>query len=119
MNQSELIYALSTLTALKEHVPDTVYVAEKYIEEFHNVLDALVCATGSNLDRYRIPEDEIHPIVTSFSPKRIRAGHLVGGTKFTKGKFGERAFLMMRIDAVLKSFQLSMSSGERSIGFSA
>jgi hypothetical protein len=118
MDENELIHALATLSALKENLPAPTQVSEKYVNEFHEVLEGLARSTGSDLRRYRVPPDELRHIVTSIAPRRLRRGRLVGGTTHSDGRFCERAFLMMKIDTVLKSFQIGMSAA-RPIGFTA
>ena len=110
MDQDELIHAVARLRALKANLPDRVHVLEKYVNEFHDILHSLELATNSDLRRYLIPAIELRKVVTSSGPR---------GATYSQDRFCDRPFLMMKIDGVLNSFQLALSSDARPIGFLA
>lgn len=107
MDENELIHGMARLTALKANLPDHVHVPEKYVTEYHDVLEGLERAANADLRRYRVPDSELRKVVTSSGPR---------GTTYSRDRFCDRPFLMMKIDGVLTSFQLAMSE-ERPIGF--
>jgi hypothetical protein len=106
----ELRHAMATLYSLKDNLPEASPVPEKYVHEFHAALETLAQVTGSNLQRYRVPVTEIHRKIASTGPTRLRNHRLVGGTKYAKGGYCERSFLMLKIDTVLKSFQVGKTA---------
>lgn len=106
----ELRHAVAAIHALKENLPEASPVPEKYVQEFHAALESLARATGSDLQLYRVPMAEIHRKIASTGPTRLRNHRLVGGTKYAKGGYCERASLMMKIDTVLKSFQVGRTA---------
>lgn len=108
-DQNELMHSFARLSSLKANLPDHVHVPEKYVQEFHLVLDNLTRATNLNLESYRIPPDEIRKRVTVTGPR---------GTRYSDSRFCDRPFLMMKIDAVLHLFRMATSEN-RPIGFGA
>jgi len=55
MNQGKLFTAYLRLTALKSNLPATAQVHEKYVEDFHVVVDLLAELSGLGLGSFRLP----------------------------------------------------------------
>ena len=54
MNQTTLVEAYSRLKALKGNLPDRQTVSERYIVEFHSILDQLMKISQVNLNNFRV-----------------------------------------------------------------
>ncbi len=110
MNQEKIAEAFARLKSLKSNLPDGISVKEKYVDEFHHILDLLEQSSGRDLGRFRVPASECKPRVTSANPWRGTVTH-------SKDNYCERGFLMMKIDAVLGLFELQLSGQQSTIGF--
>lgn len=94
----ELAKSLARLTALKNNIPESSWVLQKYADEFNSILKSLVRISGENLDEFIIPATEIRPRATSWSPS--------GGTKYSSERYCDKEFILMKIDGVLMYFTL-------------
>lgn len=81
---------LQALRALKDNIPNWDGIPEKYVYEFHSILDNLE-SEGFNLTFFRVPETEISQSCRDC----------------------DRNFLMMKIDGVLNVFQSIAKSKSR------
>jgi hypothetical protein len=104
--------ALARLTALKSNLPNPLGVQEKYVNEFHQILDLLELNSGSDLSRFRVPTSELRPQVASLN-------RLAGRTTYTHDRRCDRNFLTMKIDGVLRLFELQTAGQKSRIGFRA
>lgn len=59
MDQRVLSQAYCRLAALQSNLPDGLHADQRYIEEFHNILDTLEKESSTNLGAFRIPASEI------------------------------------------------------------
>jgi hypothetical protein len=103
VGQIAIIEAYSRLKALKDNVPDP-YVHYKYVVEFHQILDLLEQASGTELVRFRIPDWEVKRVVTSQS--------YIGDDPptYSDESYAESPFFRMRVDGVLTMFDLLTGS---------
>jgi hypothetical protein len=113
MMQTKIVEAYSRLQALSEHVPGP-HVYDKYVTEFHNILDLLEESSGAILANFRIPPEEMKPQIASVR----RRG---GGATYTKEPCCERAYFDMKVAGVLRMFEqlerTSSPSGKAPIVF--
>jgi hypothetical protein len=93
MNQSKLFTSYLRLTALKSNLPGHAQVHEKYLEDFHAVVDLLAELSGLDLDGFRLPSSECLP----------------GEAQTAADRYCERSLLTQKIDAVLSCFQVQFS----------
>jgi hypothetical protein len=93
MNQGRLFTAYQRLTALKSNLPNHAQVHEKYVEDFHAVVDLLAELSGLNLDSLRLPPSEYLPAEAPTAGDR----------------YCERSLLIQKIDTVLSCFQVQFS----------
>ncbi len=110
MNQTNSRQAYSRLVALKSNLPGGITVGQKYVVEFHDILDTLEKEPGQNYDVYRVPKSELRRRITN-------KNMLTGDVSFSESLECPRAFLMMKLDAVLNS--LTISAERKSVGFNA
>lgn len=61
--QDKLVEAHARLSALKMQLPDTSMVEDRYVREFHEIVQILEQASGCDLGEYRVPSAEValHP----------------------------------------------------------
>ena len=113
-SQDELIRAYAMLQALRKNIDKmTDYsIPEKYIDEFHNVLDKLESG-GIETNDFRIPDSLIKPRVTSSSWSEGRSYH-----SYSDEKYVERMFILTKLDAILGYFEIITSEKPKKMGFS-
>jgi hypothetical protein len=114
MDDKALFEAYARLNSLKTNVPNGFEVHEKWVEEFHTVLDLLETSTGHYLRNFRIPSPEIKPTVIA---ARMGTARRPGSATYSKDNYCERSFLVMKIDGVLNYFSYQSAPQERRIGF--
>ena len=108
MDKSALIAALK---ALKKKLPHALRVAEKYATEYHSILDDLSRLSGKNLARYRVPGTEIVSVTTSKEPVDELTWRVA------RERRCDRAFLLTKLDTVLKLFRFKTEPKKARIGF--
>ena len=100
--QPELVkQALSIITSLKQNLPTTnpYVVEEKFAREFNLCLGDLEKASGYDLSRYKISEDEM----------KLEMAYN------NNGRYCDRALLLTKINAILLFFRIEPE--ELKIGF--
>ncbi len=110
--QDELARAYTMLSSLRKHIDQmSSPIPEKYVHEFHDVLDRL---GGIDIDaaEYRIPDSEVKP--------RTVASEYVGGMKIWSNEVigVEKSYFLIQLDAILGYFEIITSEKPRKIGFS-
>jgi len=113
--QDELVRAYTMLTSLRKNIDrmTTNSILETYAREFHTVLDKLE-GVGINVAEYRIPDSEVQPIIVG--PRTKRSGE-VEIVRYSKEKYVEKSFILMRLDAVLGYFEIITSEKPRKMGY--
>lgn len=85
-------------------------VDQRFAEEFHAALDQ-VESTGIKLQEFRLPEGSVARRVYSTSYMRNAQ------PQYSERASVDRAFLLMKVDAVLGYFTLAGEQAPREIGF--
>jgi len=96
--ENEIRKSFAQLSALKKNLPNTSEINEKYVKIFHKEIGRLVILGYKDLEEFKIPENEITPRPTFYSPET--------GTEYSDEKFVDRELMLMQLDAVLTFFQL-------------
>jgi hypothetical protein len=92
--------AWAQLEALRKNLPEQV--EEKHVSEFHSILNLLHEATSEDISSFRIPEEEVKPIIAGvLRPTRRRPGH----TTYSSKKYCDRDLMLRKIDAVFGYFK--------------
>lgn len=105
----KIIRLYSRLTSLKENLPSSV--EEKYVRDYHSIVDELEKITSSNLSEFRLPEGEVRSRITS-------GNYLTGEKKYSKNRYCDKNFLLAKLDALLGYFQFRyLSEKKEEIGF--
>ncbi len=113
-NQDILARTLATLSSLRKNIDQmtTHNAPEKYVLEFHTVLDRLE-SIGIDVAEFRIPDSAVKP--------RITASWMEGAISkesYSEEKYVERSFILTKLDAILGYFEIITSEKPRKIGFS-
>jgi hypothetical protein len=114
MSTEEITRPYVRLESLRSNLPEHRTVGERYVDEFHQILDSLEKASGQSLDEFRVPLNEKS---TRRLPSRYRGtGSPLKVTYSTVSRY-ERSFLLMKIEGVLRLFQLQTCDQDSRIGF--
>jgi hypothetical protein len=115
----DLEQAYFLLQSLKQNIPNYSEVDQKWVVDFHSILDTVEKETGSDLNAFRVSQSDLHhPIASVTRATRRAPGHV----RYSERIVIERARLMHKMDAVLGYFQFTGSKGQppkQSIGFKA
>lgn len=87
--------ALAEFEATRVHVP--ALVSEKFVSDYHAVLDKMADASEEDLDSFRIPPAELKPRVVS---AQIGGRHSPGRTHYSKDKYCDTNLFRRKIDAL-------------------
>ena len=114
-NQDTLARAYAMLSALRQNISQIkdYSVEEKYVNEFHNVLDKLE-SVGIETTEFRIPDSLIEPRLRASWTGANGRGH----SSYSKEKYVERSFILTKIDAILGYFKIITSEKPKKMGFS-
>lgn len=112
-SQDELARAYAILSALRKNIDKmTEYsIEEKYVKEFHNVLDKLE-SVGIETADFRIPDSMVKPKITSSWMEGGISHH-----RYSDEKYVERTFILTKIDAILGYFEFKTSDKPKKMGF--
>lgn len=109
----DLAQAYFLLKSLKDNVPDFHEVEQKWVDDFHGILEAVSKETGSDLTAFRVDASDLHHPVVSVRPGFARHGRIVPGqVQYGEKTVIERARLMPKLDAVLNYFQFKQGAGD-------
>jgi hypothetical protein len=113
-SQDTLARAYAMLSALRKNISQmkTYDIEEKYVTEFHNVLDKLE-GVGIETAEFRVPETLVKPKITASWLEGDVSQH-----EYSEEKYVERSFILTKIDAVLSYFEIITSEKPRKMGFS-
>lgn len=113
MDSIRIIESYARLKALRQNVPQR-RVDQRYVEEFHAIIDLLEGQSGIDLSNLRIPPAEVRPMVTRFN-------YRTGERNYSMESFCDYEFFCMKLDAVLTMFEVLVApappSGKPPIGF--
>jgi hypothetical protein len=98
------------LKSLKDNLPQGVRVNEKYVVEYHMILDRAERTLRTSFADYRVPPSELNPFARS-------GNALLETVNYTAEKFCERNFLMFKIDGALAVLQERTSVQKSKVGF--
>ena len=110
MSQDQLAQAYARLNSMKKNLPERFEADQKYIEEYHQILDLLERTSGSDLKAFRVPASEIQ--------RETTGGNYITGEEYYSGRqVCERSYLSMKIDGVLGFFSIKTASKSKEFGF--
>lgn len=117
MDQDKILRAYTRLKSLKDNLPQTYDVHEKYIQEYHEIVDLLTEETGNSLNEFKVPDKELERKITSMWPSIPYTGQKAG-KRYSKERRCERDVLLTKLDALLSYFEFKYLSERRTeIGF--
>ena len=97
--------AWAKLDAFSKDLPTSVL--EKHVTEFHEILDLLSQASGEDVSPFRIPNEEVKPIVTSFVMGKP------GSATYSRDKHCDKNLMVRRINEVRNYFERISPPAER------
>jgi hypothetical protein len=107
--QVEFKKAYVNLISLKNNLPASKKIPEKYVQLFHAELKRLIDLGSTDLKEFMVPESEVNYSLTSYN-------YMTGGNKhYSKDRYVDREILLIKLDSVL-SF-LSISGSNTEMGF--
>ena len=101
--------AFATLSSLRQNLPENYRLHEKYIIEYHKIIDDLR-DQKIDLDEFRIPEREVKPIL-------VQSNYLTEESEYSRERYVEKAYFLMKLDALLGYFTLTIDDKKPRIGF--
>ena len=115
MNKDKIVRAYSRLIALKQNLPSSYDIHEKYVRDYHEIIDILSEELDISLDEYKIPNNEIKPHKTLWPDIPYVQK---GGVAYSSDEYCERALLLTKLDALLSYLQMEYLFKEKpDIGF--
>ncbi len=116
----DLTQAYFLLKSLKDNIPDTHEIDEKWVSDFHKILDTVEKETDSDLTAFRVDASELFHPQTGASRAYARRGRIVPGiVHYSERNVIKGTRFMHKLDAILSYFQFKQGSGESEsrIGF--
>ncbi len=113
-DQHAIMKAYTMLISLRRNVEKLNLVDEKYVREFHAVLDRLQ-GMGMEVDEFHIPDSEVKPRVVAIHS--LTFGSTRAGKSYSDEKYVDKAFLLTKLDAIIGYFEIVTSEEPRRIGF--
>jgi len=114
MDETRLAKAFARITALRENLPQTGSVHEKYVREFHEILGVLAEALGQDFNTFLVRSGELQQRVTSVRRASLRRPAHV---HHSRDRFCERGVFLMKIDGLLAFFKMQQLPEKARIGF--
>jgi hypothetical protein len=108
------------LKSLKDNTPNSLEVDQKWVDDFHSVLDTVERETNGDLAAFRVdPSDLFNPAVSATRGYARRGRIVPGVVQYSNRTVITRTRLMHKVDAVLSYFQFKQGAGEpeKHIGF--
>lgn len=107
----KILRAYTRLIALKKNLPSGHDIHEKYVKEYHKIINTLSTEANTSLGEFKIPTAEIKPIWTG-------SNYLTGENFYSEGNYRERILFLSKLNALLSYFQIKYLSQEKpDIGF--
>lgn|GEM_PF-1311990 len=116
MDIDKIFRLYSRLTALKQNLPKWD-INEKYVKDYHDILGLLSEETNSSLDEFKVPQEEIRPRLTSYTPSIPDIDQEAKST-YSEDRYCEKTLFLTKVDALLSYFKMRYLSEEKpNIGF--
>ena len=109
--QDVLTRAYAMLSSLRKNIAQLSGVEEKYVNEFHIVLDKLE-KIDISVSEFRIPDSMVKPKVTMSHITRGGAEHI-----YSDEKYVDKALILVKLDAILGYFEIITAEKPRKIGY--
>jgi hypothetical protein len=106
--KNEINKSYSTLIALKNNLPTSKDVEEKYAKIYNTEVGRLTSLGFEDLEEFKIPEHEIRSVIVAYFPDADQ-------TDYSKERYVDREFFLIKIDSILGFF--SINSEKKEIGF--
>lgn len=111
MGQDKIIRIYSRLSALRQNLPNNYNIHEKYLKEYHEIIDLLEKEISNSLNEFKIPIIEVKPQITG-------GDYSTGETYYSEDNYCEKSLFLSKLDAILSYFSIAyLSEEKRTIGF--
>lgn len=109
-NQDKLIRLYARLDALKNNLSKDNIIEDKFVRDYHLIIDELASLTNLNLDEFKIPMSEIKPLSTG--------ADYDGKKTYTEEMFCGGSLFFSKLDALMSYFKIKyFSKQDVKIGF--
>ena len=116
MDATEFLKAVIKLQSFRQNLPEGD-VEEKYVADYHGILDVVQQQTGCTFQDFFIPDARLARYVTSYQPPS-RINRFQEETQYTDSRYCERGFFLMQIDAAIMFLNsLRPNRDKNQIGF--
>ena len=117
-SQDEIVRAYAILQALRKNIDQITKnsIEETYVNEFHSALDKLT-SIGIDVSEFHIPDSELTPIPDPTIVPVTYPGESGRQTRYTKEKYLDKQYFLMKIDSVLGYFERITSPEPKRAGF--
>lgn len=111
MTDTKLLEAFTRLTALNANLPLDKWVPEKWVLDYHTILDILEKQSATDLNGFRVPSAELRRVL-------ISRNDLTGRRVYSKDFRCEKRVMKAKLDAVLSFFEFQLANHQKApIGF--
>jgi hypothetical protein len=90
-DERQFALAWAKFDALYKNLPGAV--TESLVRDLHQILDLLEKSTGEDLSSFRIPEEKVQPMLTSFNYRN-------GQENYSTTRYCERSYFVTQMDGV-------------------
>lgn len=98
MDKTAFLKAKARLEAFKQNLPRSI--KEKYVVEYHQILDQIQAQTGERFDDFRIPETELSVRPTGGSRSgRYGTGPMIWN--YSKERYCDHEFFAIKLEGAL------------------
>jgi hypothetical protein len=117
LERDKILRVYTRLKSLRNNLPQRYNIHEKYVQEYHEIVNLLSEETGSSLKEFKVPDEELERKVTSAWPS-IPYLKQKAGRRYSEERRCERNMLVSKLDALLSYFEFKYLSEKRTdIGF--
>lgn len=103
---NEFARAYLLLAAIRQNIPSTFEISKSWVIDFHSVLDRVETRSGIKLQRFRIPEADLH--------KETLGGNSKTGEIYYSGKILiDRMPFLTKVNEVLTFFAQQMNNSNK------
>jgi len=102
---------------LRDNLPQGYDIHEKYVQEYHEIVNLLSEETATPLEEFKVSDEELERKVISAQPS-IPYLHQKAGVRYSEESRCERNVLVAKMDALLSYFEFKYLSEKKiDIGF--
>jgi len=117
MDEDKILRAYTRLKSLKDNLPQGYDIHEKYVQEYHEIVNLLSEETATPLEEFKVSDGELERKVTS-AWRSIPYLKQKAGRTYSEERRCEKNVLVAKMDALLSYFEFKYLSEKKiEIGF--